>query len=51
MGYRMGRVTELIEYLNSKEENIEKRFTHITISDEIAQKRVEIQKSNKRENS
>ena len=38
----MGRVTELIAYLNSKEENIEKRFTHLTITDKIAQKRHEL---------
>ena len=33
----MGRVTELIEYLNSKDEKIEKQFTHLTITDKIAQ--------------
>ena len=43
----MGRVTELIEYLNSKEENIEKRFTHLTISDKIAQKRHELFRKNR----
>ena len=43
----MGRVTELIAYLNSKEENIEKRFTHLTITDKIAQKRHELIKKNK----
>ena len=47
----MGRVTELIEYLNSKDEKIEKQFTHLVITDKIAQKRHEIQKSIKRENS
>ena len=43
----MGRVTELIVYLNSKEENIEKRFTHLTISDKIAQKRQELFRKNR----
>ena len=43
----MGRVTELIEYLNSKEENIEKRFTHLTITDKIAQARHELFRKNR----
>ena len=38
----MGRVTELIAYLNSKDEKIDKQFSHLTITDKIAQKRVEL---------
>ena len=38
----MGRVTELIEYLNSKDENIEKQFTYLAITDKIAQARHEL---------
>ena len=38
----MGRVTELIAYLNSKDEKIDKSFTHLTITDKIAQKRHEL---------
>ena len=43
----MGRVTELIAYLNSKDEKIDKSFTHLTITDKIAQKRHELIKKNK----
>ena len=43
----MGRVTELIAYLNSKDEKIDKSFSHLTISDKIAQKRQELIKKNK----
>ena len=46
----MGRVTELIEYLNSKDEKIEKQFTHLAITDKIAQKRHEIQKDKNKGN-
>ena len=35
----MGRVTELIAYLNSKDEKIDKSFTHLTNTDKISQKR------------
>ena len=38
----MGRVTEYIAYLNSKDEKIDKSFTHLTITDKIAQKRHEL---------
>ena len=38
----MGRITELIAYLNSKDETIEKQFSHLTITDKIAQKRYEL---------
>ena len=40
----MGRVTELIEYLNSNEEKIDKKFTHLTVTDKIAQARHELLK-------
>ena len=43
----MGRVTELIAYLNSKDEKIDKSFSYLTISDKIAQKRHELIKKNK----
>ena len=47
----MGRITELIAYLNSKDETIEKQFSHLTITDKIAQKRYELfRKNNKKEN-
>ena len=38
----MGRVTELIAYLNSKDEKIEKQFSYLTITDKIAQERYEL---------
>ena len=43
----MGRVTELIEYLNSKDEKIEKQFTHLTITDKIAQAKHELFRKNR----
>ena len=43
----MGRVTEYIAYLNSKDEKIDKSFSYLTISDKIAQKRHELIKKNK----
>ena len=43
----MGRVTELIAYLNSKDEKIDKSFSYLTITDKIAQKRHELIKKNK----
>ena len=43
----MGRITEYIAYLNSKDEKIDKSFTHLTITDKIAQKRHELIKKNK----
>lgn len=43
----MGRVTEYIAYLNSKDEKIDKSFTHLTITDKIAQKRFELLKKNR----
>ena len=43
----MGRITELIAYLNSKDETIDKQFSHLTITDKIAQKRHELIKKNK----
>ena len=43
----MGRVTEYIAYLNSKDEKIDKSFSYLTISDKIAQKRHELRKKNK----
>ena len=48
----MGRVTELIEYLNSEYEDkelkkLEKRFNYLTISDKIAQKRHELFRKNR----
>ena len=46
----MGRVTELIAYLNSKDEKIDKSFTHLTIIDKIAQKRHELIRKKQREN-
>ena len=46
----MGRVTELIAYLNSKDEKIDKQFTHLTITDKIAQKRHELIRKKQREN-
>ena len=46
----MGRVTEYIAYLNSKDEKIEKQFTHLTITDKIAQKRHELIRKKQREN-
>ena len=38
----MGRITEYIAYLNSEKESIDKAFTHLTITDKIAQERNEI---------
>ena len=38
----MGRITEYIAYLNSKDEKIDKSFTHLTITDKIAQERFEL---------
>ena len=35
----MGRITEYIAYLNSKDETIDKSFSYLTITDKIAQKR------------
>ena len=47
----MGRVTELIAYLNSNDEKIDKQFSHLTITDKIAQKRFELfRKNDKKEN-
>ena len=47
----MGRITEYIAYLNSKDETIDKSFSYLTISDKIAQKRHElIGKNDKKEN-
>jgi len=43
----MGRITEYIAYLNSKDENIDKSFTHLTITDKIAQERFELLKKKK----
>ena len=43
----MGRVTEYIAYLNSKDEKIDKSFSYLTITDKIAQKRHELIKKNK----
>ena len=43
----MGRITEYIAYLNSKDETIDKSFSYLTISDKIAQKRFELRKNNK----
>jgi hypothetical protein len=42
----MGRITEYIAYLNSKDETIDKSFSYLTISDKIAQKRFELLKKN-----
>ena len=44
----MGRVTELLAYLNSKDEKIDKSFTHLTITDKIAQKRYQLFKKTER---
>ena len=44
----MGRVTEYIAYLNSKDEKIDKSFTHLTITDKIAQLRNENRKKTSR---
>tara|TARA_Y100001970_G_C13965170_1_gene715218 strand:- start:565 stop:726 length:162 start_codon:yes stop_codon:yes gene_type:complete len=41
----MGRITEYIEYLNSDSDNIEKSFTHLTITDKIAQERIRLKQS------
>ena len=38
----MGRITEYIAYLNSKDEKIDKNFSYLTITDKIAQKRFEL---------
>ena len=47
----MGRITEYIAYLNSKEEKIEKSFSYLTVTDKIAQKRFELfRKNDKKEN-
>ena len=43
----MGRVTELIEYLNNEDEKIEKQFSYLTITDKIAQKRRELFQKNR----
>ena len=43
----MGRVTEYIAYLNSKDEKIDKSFSYLTISDKIAQKRHELIRKNR----
>ena len=43
----MGRITEYIAYLNSKDETIDKSFSYLTITDKIAQKRHELIKKNK----
>jgi len=43
----MGRITEYIAYLNSKDETIDKRFSYLTVTDKIAQKRHELIKKNK----
>jgi len=43
----MGRITEYIAYLNSKDEKIDKSFSYLTISDKIAQKRFELLKKNR----
>ena len=37
----MGRISEYIAYLNSKDEKIDKSFSYLTITDKIAQKRFE----------
>ena len=42
----MGRVTEYIAYLNSKDEKIDKSFSYLTVTDKIAQKRFELLKKN-----
>ena len=48
----MGRVTELIYYLNNElsKEITEKQFSHLTITDKIAQARYEIKKVKKKGN-
>ena len=38
----MGRITEYIAYLNSKDETIDKSFSYLTVTDKIAQKRFEL---------
>ena len=43
----MGRVTEFIAYLNSKDEKIDKSFSYLSVTDKIAQKRHELNKKNK----
>ena len=43
----MGRITEYIAYLNSKDETIDKSFSYLTVTDKIAQKRHELIKKNK----
>ena len=45
----MGRLTEWIAYLNAddKDKNIEKRFTHLSITDKLALLKYEIKKSEK----
>ena len=43
----MGRVTELIEYLNSKDDNVEKLFTHITVTEKMVKKRNELRTINR----
>ena len=44
----MGRVTELIAYLYSEDEKIEKQFTYLAITDKNAQKRHELLKKKQR---
>jgi len=43
----MGRITEYIAYLDSKDETIDKSFSYLTITDKIAQKRFELLKKKK----
>jgi len=43
----MGRITEYIAYLNSKDEKIDQNFSHLTVTDKIAQKRFELLKKKK----
>lgn len=43
----MGRITELIAYLNADDEKIEKQFTHLTITDKLASIKYEMKKKEK----
>jgi|TARA_B100000959_G_C14729865_1_gene520475 hypothetical protein len=43
----MGRITEYIAYLNSKDETIDKSFSYLTVTDKIAQERFELLKKKK----
>jgi hypothetical protein len=45
--WAMGRITEYIAYLNSKDEKIDKSFSYLTVTDKIAQKRFELLKKNR----